>query len=109
MSKRDFEPSATLKFSSAMMATPARKLVHWNSASPGYSDIESPSCDDSIVSTSSLQYVNSQLVAHGFAPAPGIDLEGLSKGDMDRAVKCLLDLLSQRLVSIMCIILLGIF
>ncbi|KAE9394655.1 hypothetical protein BT96DRAFT_1047208 [Gymnopus androsaceus JB14] len=82
------------------MATPAHKIVHWNSASPGYSDIESPSCqfsDDSIISTSSLQYVNSQLVAHGFAPAPGIDLEGLSKGDMDRAVKCLLDLLSQRM------------
>ncbi|KAF9072091.1 Afadin and alpha-actinin-binding-domain-containing protein [Rhodocollybia butyracea] len=79
----------------AAMATPAHKAVHWNSDS----DVGSPSSqfsDDSIVSTSSLQYVNSQLITHGFASTPGISLEGLSKGDMDRTVKCLLGLLAQR-------------
>ncbi|KAJ4470472.1 Afadin and alpha-actinin-binding-domain-containing protein [Lentinula aciculospora] len=81
------------------MATPACKNVHWNSESPGYSDLSSPSSqisEDSFVSISSLQYVNSQLVAHGFASAPGVFLDGLSKGDTDKAVKCFLGLLAQR-------------
>ncbi|KIK52336.1 hypothetical protein GYMLUDRAFT_88727 [Collybiopsis luxurians FD-317 M1] len=84
-------------------ATPARRSVHWSSnGNTDYSDAGSPSSqfsDDSIVSTtSSLQYVNSQLIAHGFAPGPiGISLDGLEKRDMDRAVKCFLDLLAQRM------------
>ncbi|KAJ3876796.1 Afadin and alpha-actinin-binding-domain-containing protein [Lentinula edodes] len=77
------------------MATPMHKTVHWNSQSPGFG---SPSqfSEESFVSTSSLQYVNSQLVAHGFTTSSGLSLDGLSKGEMDRAVKCFLDLLAQR-------------
>ncbi|GAW08195.1 protein [Lentinula edodes] len=54
------------------------------------------SCEDSFLPTSSLQYVNSQLVAHGFTTSSGLSLDGLSKGEIDRAVKCFLDLLAQR-------------
>ncbi|KAJ3931114.1 MAG: Afadin and alpha-actinin-binding-domain-containing protein [Lentinula lateritia] len=77
------------------MATPMHKTVHWNSQS---ADMGSPSqfSEESFVSTSSLQYVNSQLVAHGFTTSSGLSLDGLSKGEMDRAVKCFLDLLAQR-------------
>ncbi|KAJ3801757.1 Afadin and alpha-actinin-binding-domain-containing protein [Lentinula aff. detonsa] len=84
----------------AATATPARMAVHWSSESSEYSDLRSPSSqvsDDSFVSTSSLQYINSQLVAHGFSSAPGVSLDGLSKGDMDKTVKCFLDLLAQRI------------
>ncbi|KAJ3991874.1 Afadin and alpha-actinin-binding-domain-containing protein [Lentinula boryana] len=84
----------------AATATPARMAVHWSSETSEYSDLRSPSSqvsDDSFVSTSSLQYINSQLVAHGFSSAPGVSLDGLSKGDMDKTVKCFLDLLAQRI------------
>ncbi|KAJ3805033.1 Afadin and alpha-actinin-binding-domain-containing protein [Lentinula aff. lateritia] len=37
-----------------------------------------------------------RLVAHGFTTSSGLSLDGLSKGEMDRAVKCFLDLLAQR-------------
>ncbi|KAJ3810061.1 Afadin and alpha-actinin-binding-domain-containing protein [Lentinula aff. lateritia] len=77
------------------MATPMHKTVHWNSQSPGI-DSPSQSSEESFVSTSSLQYVNSQLVAHGFTTSSGLSLDGLSKGELDRAVKCFLDLLTQR-------------
>ncbi|KAF5379646.1 hypothetical protein D9757_009236 [Collybiopsis confluens] len=82
--------------------TPAHKSVHWGAADANvYSDFGSPSSlcsDDSTVSTSSLQYVNSQLVAHGFAPGPnGISLDGLGARDIDKAVKCFLGLLGQRI------------
>nr|GAT47372.1 predicted protein [Mycena chlorophos] len=66
--------------------------VHW--AEPSLSDISTASTD--VLATSSLEYVNSQLVAHGFAPAPGLSLDGLAKADFDRVVKCLLGMLSQR-------------
>jgi hypothetical protein len=82
-----------------MTATP-RKLVHW-ALDVSLSDFGSPYSDassDSVLSTSSLQYINSQLVAHGFAPSPGLSLDGLSNPDMERVVKCLLGMLSQRVV-----------
>ncbi|KAF7308366.1 hypothetical protein HMN09_00685200 [Mycena chlorophos] len=66
--------------------------VHW--AEPSLSDISTVSTD--VLATSSLEYVSSQLVAHGFAPAPGLSLDGLAKADFDRVVKCLLGMLSQR-------------
>ena len=49
------------------------KGVHWGVEPNFYS----PSTDASseILSTSSLEYINSQLVAHGFAPAPGLSLD----------------------------------
>ncbi|KAF5351296.1 hypothetical protein D9758_008007 [Tetrapyrgos nigripes] len=80
------------------MATPARKGVHWNTQGPDF-DIGSPQSDTSsisIVSTSSLQYINSQLVAHGFVSQPGLCLDGISSSNLDTVVKCLLDMLSQR-------------
>lgn len=57
-------------------------------------DTTSSSC----TSTSSLQYINSQLVAHGFTPSPGISLDGVSNENMERVTKCLLAMLSQRVV-----------
>ncbi|KIJ34811.1 hypothetical protein M422DRAFT_262997 [Sphaerobolus stellatus SS14] len=46
--------------------------------------------------TSTLQYVNSQLVAHGFARSQGLSLDGISASDGERVVKCLMSMLSQR-------------
>lgn len=48
--------------------------------------------------TSSLQYLNCQLVAHGFAHNPGISLDGLSTTNTESVVKVLLSLLNQRVV-----------
>ena len=50
--------------------------------------------------TSSLQYLNSQLVAHGFAHSPGISLDGLSTANTESVVKVLLSLLNQRVVRV---------
>lgn len=50
--------------------------------------------------TSSLQYLNSQLVAHGFAHSPGISLDGLSTANTEGVVKVLLSLLNQRVVRV---------
>lgn len=49
-------------------------------------------------STSTLDYVNNQLVAHGFAPSPGLCLEGASNDNSARVIECLLGLLGQRVV-----------
>lgn len=84
------------------MSTPAKKLVHWDVASPNFSDFGSPmsnASSESLVSTSSLHYINAQLVAHGFAPPQGLSLDGISNANMNSAVKCLMELLGQRLVS----------
>ncbi|EMD39347.1 hypothetical protein CERSUDRAFT_104554 [Gelatoporia subvermispora B] len=80
-----------------MTATP-KKLVHW-ALDVSFSDLGSPSVDTSSDfdnCTSSLQYVNSQLVAHGFTYTPGLSLEGLGKDETEKVVKCLLGMLSQR-------------
>lgn len=84
------------------MACTPRKLVHWSTdnefvyGSP-YSDASS---SDSINSTSTLSYINSQLIAHGFARGTGVSMEGLSKEDMEKMTKCLLGMLSQRVVRV---------
>ncbi|KAF8806893.1 hypothetical protein BYT27DRAFT_7338870 [Phlegmacium glaucopus] len=82
-----------------MAATP-RKLVHWDMDGPSISALDSPffnnTYESSVVSTSSLEFINSQLVAHGFVPSPGLSLEGISNDDSTRVVKCLLGMLSQR-------------
>ncbi|OCH85887.1 hypothetical protein OBBRIDRAFT_890874 [Obba rivulosa] len=81
-----------------MTATP-RKLVHW-ALDVSLSDFGSPSVDTSSdfdSCTSSLQYVNSQLVAHGYTYSPGLSLEGLGKEETEKVVKCLLGMLSQRI------------
>ncbi|CCM01360.1 uncharacterized protein FIBRA_03410 [Fibroporia radiculosa] len=80
-----------------MAATP-KKLVHW-ALDVSFSGFGSPFSDTTSTesnSTSSLQYINSQLIAHGFTHSPGLSLEGLSKDDSDRIIKCLLGMLSQR-------------
>ena len=87
----------------AMFAVTPKKLVHW-ALDASLSDLASPFSEapssQSCSSTSSLQYVNSQLIAHGFVHDEGLSLEGLGKQDVDRVVKCLLGMLSQRVVCI---------
>ncbi|KAJ7180853.1 Afadin and alpha-actinin-binding-domain-containing protein [Mycena filopes] len=68
------------------------KGVHWGLEDPSFASDAS----SAMLSTSSLDYINSQLVAHGFAPSPGISLDGIANTDLDRVVKCLLGMLSQR-------------
>ncbi|KAF9224074.1 hypothetical protein BS17DRAFT_880114 [Gyrodon lividus] len=73
------------------------KNVHW-ALDVSVSDFGSPFSDasSSFTSTSSLQYINSQLVAHGFTMSPGLSLEGISNENSERVAKCLLSMLSQR-------------
>ncbi|PSR73506.1 hypothetical protein PHLCEN_2v10647 [Hermanssonia centrifuga] len=81
-----------------MAATP-KKLVHWAldmSASPFASSFSEASSSSAGDSTSSLQYINSQLIAHGFTHNPGLNLEGTSREDAAKVVKCLLAMLGQR-------------
>ena len=88
-----------------MAATP-RKHVQWDLDGPSISPLNSPffnnTYESSVVSTSSLEFINSQLVAHGFVPSPGLSLEGISNEDSTRVVKCLLGMLGQRVVGISC-------
>ena len=51
--------------------------------------------------SSSLQYLNSQLVAHGFAYNPGISLDGLSTSNTESVVKVFLSLMNQRVVRLL--------
>lgn len=90
------------------MACTPHKLVRWAEvndvneiilASP-YSD---PGSLESFNSSSTLQYINSQLIAHGFARPPGLSFEGLAKEDEVRSSKCLLGMLNQRMVHLKCI------
>ncbi|KAG2345803.1 hypothetical protein BDR05DRAFT_988455 [Suillus weaverae] len=82
-----------------MMAATPRKLVHW-AFDVSISDFGSPCSEatssDSVASTSSLEYINSQLVAHGFTHSPGLSFDGLSNSDTDQLARCLLAMLSQR-------------
>jgi hypothetical protein len=87
-----------------MDVTP-KKAVHWKNNDISLSELCSPSfnfngsMEESMVSTSSLDYINSQLVAHGFAPSPGLVLDGISSIDQERVVKCLFGMLNQRIVG----------
>ncbi|KAJ3555581.1 hypothetical protein NM688_g2497 [Phlebia brevispora] len=81
------------------MAKTPRKLVHW-ALDTSLSDLGSPfstASSSDADSTSSLQYINAQLVSHGFTYKPGLSLDGTSKEDADKVVKCLLAMLSQRI------------
>ena len=51
-------------------------------------------------SSSSLAFLSSQLVAHGFARPPGLvqPLHKLGPDELEPVVKCLRDLLEQRIV-----------
>ncbi|KAL1707881.1 Afadin and alpha-actinin-binding-domain-containing protein [Schizophyllum commune] len=79
------------------MNTPGPRNVRWNLEDPA-SALNSPASNTSteFISTSSLQYINSQLIAHGFTAPPGLSLDGVASADMEKAVKCLLAMLSQR-------------
>lgn len=86
-----------------MDGTP-KKAVHWENNDFSLSHVCSPSFNfsgsmEAIVSTSSLDYINSQLIAHGFIPSPGLVLDGVSNADQERVVKCLFGMLNQRIVS----------
>ncbi|KAG8737918.1 hypothetical protein FRC12_016975 [Ceratobasidium sp. 428] len=77
------------------MQTPSKKGVRWafdvsNSPFGGAAEPSTPE-----TSTSSLAYVNSQIIAHGFARAP-LDLSDLGRDEQNRVVKCVLGMLSQR-------------
>ncbi|KAF8347974.1 Afadin and alpha-actinin-binding-domain-containing protein [Amanita rubescens] len=79
------------------MATP-KKFVHWgtNNSFSDTADSLSFASTSSDTCSSALEYVNAQLVAHGFAPSPGLSLDGISNANAERVSKCLLDLLGQR-------------
>ncbi|KAI0058856.1 hypothetical protein BV25DRAFT_1993962 [Artomyces pyxidatus] len=82
------------------METPLKKLVHFApgpSTSPDGSPYSEASSSGSVTSTSTLQYVNAQLISHGFTISPGLSLDGLSNGDSEKVVKCLFAMLSQRM------------
>lgn len=100
-SARDLDASISRVFVSAtvMAATPPRPRWDTKSLSPSF--LNSPDLEgstESYISTSSLEYVNAQLVAHGFASSQGLSLDGLSGTDSNKVVKCLLCMLSQRVV-----------
>jgi hypothetical protein len=85
-----------------MAATRAAKnSVHW-APSPILSPLsDSLSQSSSFTSSSStIQYINSQLISHGFAVPPGLSLDGLSTADAENVTKCVLSMLSQRVVSV---------
>ena len=84
-----------------------KKLVRWDVNNVSISDFASPSLQNGsmesiMLSTSSLEFINSQLVAHGFTTNPGLSLDGTSAVDAQRVVKCLLSMLGQRVVSELC-------
>jgi hypothetical protein len=97
---------AFIRFSISMAGTtPQRHSVHWApSPSPSSPSLSSVS---SVSSTSTLQYINAQLVSHGFVLTPGLCLDGLSSADVESVTKCLLSMLSQRVVgaSLICTVL----
>ena len=80
------------------MNTPGPKLVRWafntSLTSPTPSSPER-------TSSSTLSFVSSQLVAHGFARPPGLvgSLSQLPTKDQDVVVRCLMGLLEQRIVG----------
>jgi hypothetical protein len=87
----------------ASTAGPSKQFtnVHWDIDS--ITSLPEPSLSllssEDYEPTSTFQYVNSQLVAHGFARSPGLCLDGLANDDIEKLVKCLLGMLSQRMVS----------
>lgn len=72
--------------------------MSWTSMDISNADTDGGSSEMSYAS--SLQYLNSQLVAHGFAHDPGISLDGLSTSNMESVVKVLLSLTNQRVVRL---------
>lgn len=101
------ERSARLTLSLTCMA--AKNSVHWapspilSPLSDSLTDSQSSSSSSFTSSSSTIQYINSQLISHGFAVPPGLSLDGLSTADAENVTKCLLSMLSQRVVSLVVI------
>ena len=83
------------------MTTP-KKLVHWahdislSSLGSPFPSETSSSASPQPTSSSTLHYINNQLIAHGFTSSP-LSLESLgSEEDRHVIVKCLIGMLSQR-------------
>lgn len=85
-----------------MSSTPPKRTVQWgqtdilNTLGSPYSDTNSSETGSP---SSTLQYLNSQLVAHGYVSPPGISIVGLTNEDSEKLIKCLMNLLGQRMVS----------
>ncbi|KAI0291527.1 Afadin and alpha-actinin-binding-domain-containing protein [Multifurca ochricompacta] len=84
-----------------MASTPAPNNVvhvHWALSPLSQSDTSSSTSTSaaSVSSTSTLQYINAQLISHGFTIHPGLSLDGLSSAEAESVVKCLLSMLGQR-------------
>jgi hypothetical protein len=78
-----------------MATTPVTtRNVHWENEASELS-FASPLRD---VSAQSIQYVNAQLVAHGFTHGAGIRLDALPSKEQQVALKCLVNMLGQRVV-----------
>lgn len=105
----DSNSSCRLRFPSSS-ATMAKKLVHWALETIGSSSLsslklpENPADESAAESveennSATLQYVNSQLLAHGFTHNKGLSLDGTSEEDAESVLKCLVAMLGQRMVS----------
>ncbi|KAG8872339.1 hypothetical protein FRB97_007754 [Tulasnella sp. 331] len=57
---------------------------------------DSTSLPSGEISSSTLAFANSQLVAHGFIRSPGLQLDALAVREQDILAKCLLTVLGQR-------------
>ncbi len=90
-------PQTTLDYFMAL-AIPKR-VVQWALNASLGSPFSEADSSESCTSTSSLQYIKSQLVAHGFVHDAGLSLDGIAKADADKVVTCLLGMLSQRIVT----------
>ncbi|CAE7110200.1 unnamed protein product [Rhizoctonia solani] len=79
----------------ATTQTPTRRGVRWafDVANSPFGGAAEPSTPET--STSSLAYVNSQIIAHGFARV-ALDLSELGREEQNKVVKCMLGMLSQR-------------
>jgi hypothetical protein len=94
--KRDLQlrPPLRLALILIMNATPlAARGVHFEDISA--SDFGTPL---SAAAPTSIDYLNAQLVAHGFAHGNGLNLTELRGKDQQVVLKCLANMLGQRLV-----------
>jgi hypothetical protein len=83
-----------------MAGLAARKNVHFNVDESLALDLPSLDGDasGSFASPGNMQFINAQLLAHGFAQGAGISTDGLSGRDAESLAKCLVGMLGQRTV-----------
>ncbi|KAG8930073.1 hypothetical protein FRC02_004644 [Tulasnella sp. 418] len=76
----------------------AQKNVRWafdGAEAPDLSDVSMVSSPDTAAST--LEFINAQLVSHGFVRSPGLQLGSLTFAEQDVVAKCLMGMLRQRM------------